>query len=171
MAIVFKSMLVAAAVLVVGFGAAGAVWAEPVSASRVIRDPLVKHAPNSIGAVVPDAAQSAVVKSAKAAVVSAKASKGSGKRCKVEVHCEPGLDKRGAGSTDRQAPAALEQVLVDGAKRSVPVNLRRPRYPLLGYTPGSVPLGGEFSTGPRLNLVGDFWHSMYRAARASTVAK
>lgn len=171
MAAVSKSMLVAAALLLVGFGAAGAVWAEPVSPNRVIRDPLVKHRPTYVDPLFSDAAKSATAGPAKAAVASAKAGKSSGKRFKFEVHCGQGQDKRGAGSTDRPAPVVLEQVWVEEAKTTVPVRLRRPQYPR-GYQPGlTAPSPHNFGYRGEVSYVGDFWAGMYRAARASTIAK
>lgn len=160
-AAVFKSLLVAAAVLLVGFGAAGAVWAEPVSANRVIPDPLVKHRPNAVDPLFSDAAIAARFASARAKDSVADV-KGSGKRFKFEVHCGQGWDRRGAGSTDRQAPVVLKQVWVDETKRPVPVPLRPAQYPQL-YTTGYVPASGEQSTGANVGQIGDFWAGMNRA--------
>jgi hypothetical protein len=168
-AAVFKTIVVAAALLLVGFGAAGAVWAEPVSASRVIPDPLVKHRPTYVDPFFSDAAIAARAASARAKDSAADV-KGSGKRFKFEVHCGQGWDKRGAGSTDRPAPVVLEQVWVDETKSAVPARLRRPQYPQL-YTTGYVPASGEQSTGANVGQIGDFWAGMNRAARASTIAK
>lgn len=170
MAAVFKSMLVAAALLLVGFGAAGAVWAEPVSASRVIPDPLVKHRPNYVDPSFSDAAIAARFATARARE-SVADGKISGKRFKFEVHCGQGWDKRGAGSTDRPAPVVLEQVWVDETKSAVPARLRRPQYPR-GYQPGlTAPSPHNFGYRGEVSYVGDFWAGMYRAARASTIAK
>ena len=166
MAVVFKSILVAAALLLVGFGAAGAVWAELVSASRVIPDPLVKHRPNYVDPSFSDAAIAARFASARA-----KDSAGKGKRFKFEVHCGQGQDKRGAGSTYRPAPVVQELVWVEEAKTTVPVRLRRPQYPR-GYQPGlTAPSPHNFGYRGEVSYVGDFWAGMYRAARASTIAK
>lgn len=151
-------MLVAAAVLLVGFGAAGAVWAEPVSANRVIPDPLVKHRPTYVDPLSSDAAIAA-----RFAAMRARDSAGKGKRFKFEVHCGQGWDKRGAGSTDRPAPVVLKQVWVDETKRPVPVPLRPPQYPR-GYQPGlTAPSPHNFGYRGEVSYVGDFWVGMNRS--------
>ena len=169
MAAVFKSILVAAALLLVGFGAAGAVWAEPVSPNRVIPDPLVKHRPTYVDPLFSDAAIAARAASARAKD-SAGGTKGRRFWFKPAV-CLVERAKPEASTTFGKGPVVLEQVWVDETKRAVPVRLRRPPY-ISGYTPGvtapSQPGSGFPGQGGQ---VGDFWSGMYRSARASTVAK
>ena len=169
MAAVFKSMLVAAALLLVGFGAAGAVWAEPVSPNRVIPDPLVKHRPNAVDPLFSDAAIAA-----RFAAMRAKDSVGGTKGRRFwfkPAVCLVERAKPEASATFGKGPVVLEQVWVDETKRAVPVRLRRPPY-ISGYTPGyTAPSPPGFSFPGQGGQVGDFWAGMYRAARASTIAK
>ncbi len=161
MAIVFKSILITAALVLVGFGAAGEAWAEPVSPNRVILDPLVKYPANIRDHLFSDAAIAARAASAHAKESVADV-KGSGKRFKFEVHCGQGRDKPVASTTYGKGPVVLEQVWVDEARRAVPVRLRRPQYPRLypnGYVPGS---SGPCS-GANVGQIGDFWSGMNRS--------
>lgn len=169
MAAVFKSMLVAAALLLGGFGAAGAVWAEPVSPNRVIPDPLVKHRPTYVDPLFSDAAIAARASSARA-----KESVGGATRRRLRFNQSDRLAelaKPVASTTYGKGPVVLEQVWVDETKRAVPARLRRPQYPR-GYQPGlTAPSPHNFGYRGEVSYVGDFWVGMNRAARASTVAK
>ena len=169
MAAVSKSILVAAALMLVGFGAAGAVWAEPVSPNRVIPDPLVKHRPTYVDPSFSDAAIAARFASA-----CAKESAGGAKRRRFWFKPSDRLaerDKPVASTTYGKGPVVLEQVLPDETKRAVPARLRRPTD-ISGYTPGvTVPSQPGVAFPGQGGQVGDFWTGMYRSARASTVAK
>lgn len=162
-------MLVAAAVLLVGFGAAGAVCAEPVSPNRVIPDPLVKHRPTYVDPLFSDAAIAARAASARAKD-SAGGTKGRRFWFKPAV-CLVERAKPEASTTCGKGPVVLEQVWVDETKRAAPVRLRRPQYPR-GYQPGlTAPSPHNFGYRGEVSYVGDFWAGMYRAARASTIAR
>jgi hypothetical protein len=162
-AAVFKSILIAAALMLVGFGAADAVWAEPVSPNRVIPDPLVKHIPTTMGALLPGAEKSAVVRSAKAAVVSAKVVRGSLKeRPSRFVGSCGNVWKRQYAATTRPCPALSEHYGIDVRRKLVPARLSRPQYPQQ-YTTGYVPASGEQSTGANVGQIGDFWVGMNRS--------
>lgn len=159
MAAVPKSILVAAALMLVGFGAAGAVWAEPVSPNRVIPDPLVKHRPAYVDPFFSDAAIAARAASA-CAKESAGGAKGRRFWFKPAV-CLVERAKPEASTTYGKGPVVLEQVWLDETKRAVPARLRRPQYPrpyITGYVPGS---SGPCS-GANVGQVGDFWTGMYR---------
>ena len=160
MAAVFKSILIAAAVLLVGFGAAGAVWAEPVSPNRVIPDPLVKHRPTYVDPFFSDAAIAA-----RAASACAKESAGGSKRRRFwfkPSECLVERVKPEASTTYGKGPVVLEQVWLDEAKRAVPARLRRPTY-ISGYTPGvTVPSQPGVGFPGQGGQVGDFWAGMYR---------
>lgn len=160
MAAVFKSILIAAAVLLVGFGAAGAVWAEPVSPNRVIPDPLVKHRPTYVDPFFSDAAIAARF-AAMRAKDSAGGTKGRRFWFKPAV-CLVERAKPEASTTYGKGPVVLEQVWVDETKRAVPARLRRPQYPrphITGYVPGS---SGPCS-GANVGQIGDFWAGMNRS--------
>jgi len=159
-AAVFKSILVAAALLLVGFGAAGAVWAEPVSPNRVIPDPLVKHRPTYVDPSFSDAAIAA-----RFATARARDSAGGTKRRRFwfkPSECLVERAKPEARTTYGKGPVVLEQVWLDETKRAVPARLRRPQYPrpyITGYVPGS---SGPCS-GANVSQIGDFWAGMNRS--------
>jgi hypothetical protein len=159
-AAVFKSILVAAAFVLVGFGAGGAVWAEPVSASRVIPDPLVKHRPTYVDHSFSDAAIAARFATARARD-SAGGTKGRRFWFKPAV-CLVERAKPVASTTYGKGPVVLEQVSVDETNSAVPARLRRPQYPgpyITGYVPGS---SGPCS-GANVGQIGDFWAGMNRS--------
>lgn len=161
MAAVFKSILVAAAVLAVGFGAAGAVWAEPVSPNRVIPDPLVKHRPTYVDPLFSDAAIAA-----RAASARAKESAAGAKRRRFwfkPSECLVERVKPEASTTFGKGPVVLEQVWLDETKRAVPARLRRPTD-ISGYTPGvTVPSQPGVAFPGQGGQVGDFWSGMNRS--------
>lgn len=167
MAAVFKSILIAAALMLVCFGAAGAVWAEPVSPNRVIPDPLVKHRPTYVDPLSSDAAIAA-----RFATMRARDSAGGTKRRRFWFKPSECLVERAkpvASTTYGKGPVVLEQVWVDETKRAVPVPFRRLHH-TLGYTPGvTAPSQPGFSFHGRRGLVGDFWAGMYRATMRAGV--
>lgn len=160
MAAVSKSILVAAALLLVGFGAAGAVWADEWRNTMGDYDPprpYIKKQTVQIIDVKPG-----VVKST---LSPAGFPKGSSARLKPTL---PTLPAKPAKLKQLQGPKSVTQNSKVDAKA---VRVRRPRFHhALGYKPGfTEPF--TFGYPGSVSYVGDFWHGMYRAARASTIAK